>query len=221
MPERSYFAWITVPRLLLVAGALVFTALVWPESGQSDPMQDAGVRAAKAALRYRKAAEADKRELAEARKRIDSAFSYTRRQIMSMALARRIDTVPVVLVDGHPIMGPHAETDTLMALPYVRGLLAELRDTALVGLASVEETMQVERGRASLAIQHLEATVANQDTVIAALKAARVPWPTRAIRGVEHLGAGVGLGAVGYVIGGPLAGLGGAILGAAIGGVFR
>lgn len=214
-------AWLTAPRLLLVAGGVVVLWAWWPESRHEDPAIENGWKAAKSAIAHRHAAEAAVVALAQAQRATDAAVRAAKGRVEYVP---RTDTLAVVLADGHPILGPHADTDTLMALPLVRARLMELRDTAVAAIASLDGAMQVERGRASLAIQQLEATVAAQDTVILGLKAQVAQRPNvlqRAVRGVTHAAAGVAGGAVGYVLGGPLAGLGGAILASAVAGVVR
>ena len=213
--------WLDAPRLLLGVGAFVLLWAWWPESRQLDPAIENGVRAAKAAIVYRKAALAAQVAYVAATKQTDSVRRAARERVTFLPVIR--DTV-TALVEGHPVLGPHTESDTLMALPLVRARLMELRDTAVAAIASLDAAMMVERGRASLAIQNLQALVAAQDTVILGLKAQVAQRPNvlqRAVRGVTHAAAGVAGGAVGYVLGGPIAGLGGAILASAVAGVVR
>lgn len=220
-------AWLDAPRLLLVAGGVVVLWAWWPESRQPDPAIENGVRAAKAAIVYRKTADRMLIAYDLSKKQTDSVRRAARNRLetFDVAAAQTITRgQPVVLVDGHPILGPHAESDTLMALPLVRARLMELRDTAVAAIASLDAAMMVERGRASLAIQNLQALVAAQDTVISGLRASLNQRPNvfqRAVRGVTHMAAGVAGGAVGWTLGGPLAGLGGAILASAVAGVVR
>lgn len=214
-------AWLTAPRLLLVAGGVVVLWAWWPESRQPDPAIENGVRAAKAAIVYRKTADRLLVAYDLSKKQTDSVAKLARARVTLLPVMR--DTV-TALVEGHPVLGPHAESDTLMALPLVRARLMELRDTAVAAIASLDGAMQMERGRASLAIQNLQALVAAQDTVILGLKAQVAQRPNvlqRAVRGVTHAAAGVAGGAVGYLLGGPIAGIGGAILASAVAGVVR
>mgnify|MGYP003343621219 CR=1 FL=1 len=213
--------WLTVPRLLLLAGALVFGILVWPDAA---PTRDVAQAAAvKAALAYRTQRAMTLRQDSLWRKRL---AAHNARPAIDTALPAVPTFVGVKDSTGKVIIGP--PNDTLITVPEVRRITGVIADSAHTIVAALEAHIADDHRLLAQAEQNAERfrmALALADSSVAASEAARraaIPsWPVRAVHGLEHLGAGVALGAVGYVLGGPLAGLGGAILGAAIAGVVR
>jgi hypothetical protein len=190
----------------------VFALLFWPRD--ADPAlaiaEANGYKAAKSAIVHRQLAaqmlegwESAERETDAAIKAGKASLNRARIQAITFAEPLTLDSAPRLIVgDAQP-------GDTLVPLPMVRERMQWLMDTASTVIASLEMAIEMERGRASLAVMHLQATIAAQDTVIIGLKAElqrkAKPWYVRATRGVEHAGTGAACAAVGFVLGGPFA----------------
>jgi hypothetical protein len=190
----------------------VLALLFWPRA--ADPAlaiaEANGYKAAKSAIVHRQLAaqmlagwESAERETDEAIKLGKAALRRTHAQVIAFDGRVALDSTPRIVV-GQPVPG-----DTLVPMPMVRARIQWLMDTATTVIASLEMAIEVERGRASLAVMHLQATIAAQDTVIlglrAELKRKARPWYVRAGRGVEHAGTGAACAVIGYVFGGPFA----------------
>lgn len=208
--------------------ALVAAWLFWPRDRDTagDQARENGYRAARSAIYHRQLAAVAMDSLVSARLATDRVVRDSRTTLRNLRTVR-FDTLPVT-VDTQPsrvIVGPHTPTDTLVALPLVRAQMQMLVDTAQYVISSIEALVQIERGRASLAIQHLERTIVAQDTVIASLKvvlkAKSPPWYRRGPAGVVHAVAGGSCAGAGWLLGGPLAGVGAGLTCSFVAGVFR
>ena len=214
-------------HLALAVLVIVGAFLLWPRPGNVDLQraQDVGYRAARKAQMHRTLA-------AVALARRDSAIRTTDARFQSArATLNAFRRVPVesltVQIDSsrRPIVGPFADGDTLISLRLARFRVIQIVNTADSLITDLQGVVMLERGRASLAIQHLQATIAQQDTVIqslhAQLQAKHRPWYRKAASGVEHAVTGALCGAAGYVLAGPVGGLSAGAVCAAVSGVRR
>lgn len=221
-------------RPKVIAGcvlALVILALAWPPS--IDPAiaraEETGYRAARSAIYHRQLAEVALDSLVSARLATNRTAEASRRRVDSAgAAASRFEGLPVLPPGSGsslPVLGDVFPTDSLVAVRIARQRVQMVIDTANAAITSLQMAMELERGRASVAIQQFQATIVAQDTVIESYKvrlaAARKPWYVRAARGVEHGAAAAACGGAGYVLGGPLVGIGTGVACAAIAGVTR
>lgn len=213
----------TALAFLVIVGAF----LLWPRSDDTDlrRAEENGYRAARKAQMHRTLAAVALARRDSAIRSTDARFAAARARLNAFrfvpveSLTVQIDSNP------RPIVGPFADGDTLISLRLARLKVIEVVNTADSLITGLQAVVMLERGRSSLAIQHLEATIANQDTVIrslsAQLKAKHRPWYRRAASGVEHAVTGALCGAAGYVLAGPVGGIGSAVVCAAVSGVRR
>lgn len=190
-----------------------------------DPAIENGIRAAKSAIRHRQLATAALAGRDSAIRDTDAAFRLARARLREFRFAP-VESLTVQMDSSpRPIVGSVIEGDTLISLRLARIKVVEIVATADSLITGLQAVVMVERGRSSLAIQHLEATIAAQDTVIAGLKAEirakTKPWYRRAVSGVVHATAAATCGTAGYVLGGPVGGIGSAVTCAALAGIFR
>lgn len=224
-------SWLTIPRLALAGLVAVLLILAAPAFRRTDPdvalAERNGYIAARSAIRHRQLATVALARLDTAKSRTDAGFRSAADRLKQTEAAFMAALTGPVVIDSepHPILGPHLETDTLMALPQVRLEIGAVLDTARLIIDNLQGMMMIERGRASLAISHLEAAIIAQDTVILGLRATiqknqKSVW-RRASGGVITSIVAVSCGGAGYLIAGPIAGIGAGALCAAAAGVFR
>lgn len=215
-----------VRRAAIALLVLVAVWLVWPP-----PVDEALARAEANGYRAARRAAVHRNLAAVALARRDSAIRATdtslRRLRARLAAPTVLPPTDTVWLDSlpRPVVGEVTPTDTLIAIRLVRLRWNAFVDTLNADLATLEAAVTLERGRSSLVIQHLQAALAAQDTVVAALRAqvqqARRPWYRRVRGGVEHWVAGMACGSAGYVLAGPVGGLGAGLVCAGLAGVVR
>lgn len=219
--------WLSLPRLAMAGLCVVVGVLLWPKSDHPpNPAIENGYRVARRLPSLR-------RETAERLRAWEAETLATNAKLADAnrrLLRVRADTswlaLPVA-VDSSPrvVMGGPLPSDTLIPLRLARGKVQEIADSANVIIGSLVGAIEIERGRASLAIQSLQRTVAAQDTIISGLRSelgrARKPWYVRAARGVEAFAVGSACGGLGYIAFGPLGALGAAVGCAAVDGIVR
>lgn len=223
--------WITPKRLALASLFAVMALLFWPDSAHApSAAEEAGYRVAKRLPSLRRQNAETLRALEAAKLATDAQLSKSKLRISTAAarIQNLVDSASSVSVDtvtNTATLGPVFPNDTLIPVRVVRVKVAEFMDALGSEIATLEGAVMMERGRASLAIQSLQATIAAQDTIITGLRAELTrkvpPWYKRASKGVVAMGAGVGCGAATYVLLGPAGGIGGAVLCSAIAGVRR
>jgi hypothetical protein len=222
---RRALTWLAV---LVTAITLAVVARPADRTAEIRAAQELGYRASRRAAFRRNLARVAAESLHAAKARSDSTYAHETARLRRVAasalsgLEAHIDSTPRVIV------GPASVSDSLVALPVARAALQALADSSLAAMERMRAAALQERGRASLVILNLEATVAAQDTVIQAktaeLAAVRKERPNlfrRAAGGVTHLLAGGACGAVGYIAAGPMIGAGAAVACSAIAGIVR
>ncbi len=212
-------------RLAVAVLVIVGTWLLWPTPApEPSAVEMNGWRVAKRQANERRVAAEREREWEAKQRATDAARADTRRRIRTAVptfdtLPARVDSAPRVIV-GDVLPG-----DTLIALRVVRRDIGVFLDSTLSAVSSLEAAVMLERGRASLTIRALQTVIASQDTVNAGLKAElrrkTIPVYRRALRGVENAVAGLACGGAGYVLGGPIAGVGAGVVCAAVSGIRR
>jgi len=233
-PPRSVIppSWINPKSTASVVLFVVMCLVLWPKSDHSpSPAEEAGYRVAKRLPSLRRENAQTLRDLEAAKQATDLQYAQSRQTIGVLgariqnfdSIAGSVYTTATVDSLQIPTLGPTFQGDTLIPLRVVRQRIAVFLDTLNVELATLQGAVMIERGRASLAITSLQATIAAQDTVITGLRSelgrTRKPWYIRARGGVVAMGAGVGCGTATYFLAGPLGAVGGAILCSAIAGV--
>jgi len=225
--------FLTPFRLAIAGLCLVLAWLLWPRQAPDTTVEDNGYRVAKRLPTLRRQNAEALRALEAARAATDAQYRKTVTHIQRQAesvmrfegLARVDTATDVRLSHIKGAVKVYADGDTLIPLRVVREHVTGLLDTVMQDVANLHAAVMIERGRASLANQNLQATIAAQDTVIQGLrslvKRTNKPWYKRAIRGVEDAAAGVICGSLGYVVGGPLPAVGFGVACAAISGVRR
>lgn len=191
-------------------------------------LEHVGFRATRRAALHRRLARAAMDSFHAAARRTDSTYAADVARLRKTAagafvgLPTHIDSAPRVIV------GPASFSDSLVALPVARAVMNAIADSALAAMERLRAAALAERGRASLAILHLESALAATDTVIATkdsiiaqLKDERPGVLRRALGGIAHAGAGLACGAGGWAIAGPAVGIGAGALCAAIAGVVK
>lgn len=212
---------LTPKRIAAIALAVLalglIVALLRPRSPVDDAVARNGYRVARQLPSLR-------RETAERLRALEAASAATARAV---AHARTRLRPPPIVPDSvvadtgvRIVVGPVLPTDTLIPLRLAREKLQEFADSASAWVAGIDAAITLERGRASLAILSLQRTIAIQDTVIAELRK-QPSWYRRASRGVEAMVVGVACGGAGYVLGGPLGGIGAGLACAALDGLRR
>lgn len=184
-------------------------------------LEDVAYRATRNAAAARREAAERLREYEAAQRQTDAALAAARRRIQSAATFQpmpvAVDSAPHIVM-GHPV-----PTDTLIPLSLARQKVGELADSANTIIGTLASVIEVERGRASLAIQSFQRTIAAQDTALAAkdsvirvLRASRPGWLHRLVGGLESAAGGGLCALLAYPVAGPL---GAAGIGVACGGI--
>lgn len=205
---------LSLSRLALYALAGVSLFLLWPRASNDAELREAqrlGEKAARSAIYHRQMATAAVDSLVAQKYRTDAVIKLANSRISAVSRTA-FDSLPVsgaVSLQGTtlPIMGDPQPTDTLVPLRLARLKVREVADTANAVIASIEQAVMGERGRAANAIRHLEATILAQDTVIQSLtrqfKKSKVGVFTRAARGVEAAVVGATCSGLGWIAFGP------------------
>ena len=223
------------PKSLAFAGLFVVMALLlWPDSSHEPSLAEiAGHRVAKRLPSLRRENAERLRELEAAKQATDLQLGQSRKTIAVLSrdildFSNPTDSTSSVsttatLVGDTPVLGPVIAGDTLIPLRVIRLRVEEFTLQIQRELSDIQAVLMIERGRAALAIASHQNVIMSQDTIITGLRSELgrkvKPWYKRASRGVVAMGAGVGCGSATYVLAGPLAAVGGAVLCSAIAGV--